>query len=274
MTDLIRPSTDRKVLFFPKQKNTYGLLEGLPEYGGTCPGATEGKHGCQSVKEGRKLPICYVTNSRARYPSIDAILKHNTYILVGKKPDLDERITMMCLEVERFLNELNWYNNKELKKDAKHRPVEPFYRWHWAGDIPDEEYAMAMAATMGNYPKVNFWGYTRSLDFVPILDTIENMKLYLSMDPENDEEVLRVFSRRRKKTGSNLSLAWMGVERPSISDTRFVSCPVDTGAMDLMQACKRCRLCFRGKDVFFNTDKGARQKRTRARKDRAPQPID
>lgn len=258
--DRIKPTKDRKVWTYKNQHNTYGLLEGLPESGGTCPGATTGPGGCQFVRPNMKTPICYVSRSR---PGVHQILRHNTELLVTSNPSEDRQVELMCMEVERFHTALVRRNQRTGEN------LDPYYRWHWAGDIPNVQYAHAMRRTMETWHQVSFWGYTRTLEAVPVLDSLPNLKLYLSMDPQNHEEVRRVFNDRTRSKRCNLAIAYMGEEQRNnklLKDIRTTACPVDTGAMDLEGGCNACRLCLRGYHIFFNTDLSNRKKRELKRK--------
>ena len=57
---MIKPTDDRKTQAYRGQKNTFGLLPGKLDCGGTCPGATDGPGGCQEKPRGRQIAVCYV----------------------------------------------------------------------------------------------------------------------------------------------------------------------------------------------------------------------
>lgn len=66
---------------------------------------------------------------------------------------------------------------------------ERFFRWHWIGDFFSEEYAAACRNVMQEHPKITFLAYTRSfqerVNVLPILSSLPNLHLYLSVDFEN-----------------------------------------------------------------------------------------
>jgi hypothetical protein len=229
---VLRPSEDRKVQGRNGQLNTFGLLPGLLEEGGTCPGLTEGPQACRSCQGGKTTWHCYAARLARFRPAIHSTLRHNTELLVKAKPSGKEQL--LCCEFIRFL-------------EAEQRATKPwlYYRLHWAGDIFDEEYADALRSAISRFPEISFWGYTRSFWAAPVLAGLKNCMLYLSLDDTNREEGERVWSRNRR--AGNIKLSIMAKERP----TGYIACPVDAGRMPQEQSCSRCRICLKGRPVWF-----------------------
>jgi len=221
---VLKPSVDRKVWAYPGQKNTFGLLPG-PE--GTCPGATLGPGGCRDVTR-PKRPDCYVYKILQCYPSVRAILTHNTEVVRG--PGCGDALRA---EFERFAAD-------------PRRPAGGCYRLHWAGDIFSRKYAERLRGAMEAFPETTFWAYTRSFGEVDVFRGQRNLVFYLSLDPVNRDEGLALHAREPWA-----KLCWLSRERPE--DLKLVACPVDARNMQLEGACHKCRLCLRGHNIWFRT---------------------
>ena len=236
----IKPSKDRKTQARKAQKNTYGLL---PASGGefsTCPDATHGKGGCAHIRPGYKKMTCYVDPLMTAYPAIRSVLAHNTFLL--RNADYDQLVMILRKEFRRFYK-------LEMKKDNPW----PYYRIHWSGDFFSETYVEAMARAISLHPEIHFWTYTRSFRSIPtILDHFEplkNLQLYMSLDPQNAEEGMKLWYRHQKDNpGTRLQVAWMGTKqgyedipwekpKPSV-------CPELTGNLPLQSACFHCQKCL------------------------------
>lgn len=233
----LKPSADQKTQAYRGQKNTFGLMPGLPEDGGTCPGATGSCGGCQHVPEGRVTPICYVEKLLRIRKNVRKTLEYNTELF--RESTYTEKVVLLLREFLRFY--------KQEKK--KNKADEYWYRIHWSGDIPDEEYAHALREAIEHVPFINFWGYTRSFFSVPILAGLKNLRWYLSLDAVNKVEGLEVYNKFSHY--GNLQISWMG-ETPLDG---LIPCPVDIGKMELENACQKCKLCLNGKPIWFNTRK-------------------
>lgn len=215
-------TNNSKVRFKANHSNTFSLKQGSPEDGGTCPGMTEGPGGC-----GEK---CYDKNLRKLYKGYANVEDHNTELVVGKPfSEVYETIKNSIIY---------WLLDGGASK--------PFFRIHTGGDFYNEEYARCWAKVMDEYPGISFWAYTRSLFAVPMLAKVKNLTLFLSCDPVNKEEVLKVYEEYR--THPNVAIAWMGNELPEniFSDKAFLICPEVTGKLKNTKtegACSRCRAC-------------------------------
>jgi hypothetical protein len=232
----LKPTADRKTQVRSSQKNTFGLLPGLPEDGGTCPGATGGCAGCLSKPNGRKTSICYVDRLMRGRKAIGRVLKSNTELF--SEAIYSEKVLLLLREFKRF------YETETKRKSCD---SELWYRIHWAGDIPDPEYAHALREAIEVFPFINFWGYTRSFFSVPMLAGLKNLRWYISLDDENRQEGLEVYNQFSDR--GNIHLCWMRETCPD----GFRPCPVDSGRMELEYACQQCRLCLTGKPVWFKT---------------------
>lgn len=238
MTAFIRASSDRKTRLYPTQQNTYGLSPGSVESGGSCVGATYGEGGCAHVKKGRKLGDCYVFQLQVIYKGIRGVLEHNTNFIFNTPKSVIQK--MLETEFKRF----------EVTEASRGNTTILNYRIHWSGDIPNVEYAEALRDAMLAVPNVKFWTYTRSFFAVPILAGISNLKLYISADEANKVEALKVY--KENVSSKNISICWMGKVRTTEKEfPRLVACPVDSKKMEIEGGCHKCKLCLKGKPVFF-----------------------
>jgi hypothetical protein len=231
----LKLSSDRKVRFYKTQQNSFGTLPGPPATGGTCPGCTDGIGGCRYAA--KKRPTCYVSALIDIYSGVRKILTHNTALL--KSASLEEKKLIFDTTFKTF--------------KTKKRNAEPNnnFRLHWSGDSVDTDTAYALGASIRDNPEINFWGYTRSFNCVPILFDICNLKLYLSLDAVNLKEGIGVYNKYRliNSIKSNISMCYMGEE----NRLNLTPCPVDTGKLALEEGCSNCTLCLHGEPVWFKT---------------------
>ena len=230
---MITPTEDRKTRSCQGQSNTFGLSPGLPEDGGTCPGATCGPGGCLE-KRGPIQRTCYAERLARFRSCVGAVLRRITELL--ERSSFSAKVQLFAQEFSRFLGE---------KKGEKN------YRLHWSGDIPDREYARALGCAIARFPEIRFWGYTRSFFAVPLLAGLKNLRLYLSVDQVNRIEGLAVYRKYRK--AGNVHLSFMSRERPTGFREKFLPCPVDTGKLEQLESCHKCRACFHGRTIWFKT---------------------
>ena len=232
---IIKPSSDRKTKAWSGQYNTFGTLPG-PE--GTCPGATCGKGGCCDIPAGRKLRVCYVNKIMSCYPTVRAVLAGNTEL---------KNLTIHGLE-KAFRTEFDRYLAAEQKRGfiTDHGWCENSYRIHWSGDLPNTDYATALATVMQEYP-IDFWNYTRSLGMVPIMAEVNNCVTYISADADNYKEAVKAY--KPYKDQANVAWCYLSKEKPE--DQELQECPVDSKKMDLEGACHKCRKCLNGVPIWF-----------------------
>lgn len=162
--------------------NAFGISSGIEA---SCPGATEA---CMSS--------CYALNLERR-PRIAARLKHNYRLLAGCDT-AGEMAALLRPLIEDF----------EDRADRKQlTPAERMFRIHWAGDFFSEAYAEAWAEVIQEHPEVDFTAYTRTFprynlntgklqgpNVVPILASLSNLSLYMSVDRNNYRDALPVYS--------------------------------------------------------------------------------
>ena len=230
---MLKPTCDRKTKFHNSQRNTFGLYPG-PKGLGTCPHATVGCGGCYEIKDGRKLPTCYVFRTMSAYKATAGVLEHNSKQIMT---DSDTQLELLDAEFTRFE-----------KAEKQREDPQLYYRLHWSGDIVDLDYACTLGEAIGRHPDITFWGYTRSLFAVPPLMDLPNLNLYISLDKVNFEAGIKWY-RRYKSPKRRLSIALMADEEfytevKKKTRMKFVPCPVDRGKMPTEFACSKCRACI------------------------------
>ena len=262
-TPTLKLSHDRKVRYYNNQKNSLGLLPG-PE--GTCPYATQGEGGCWNVPHKRKLYTCYVDKCMTLYPNVRGLLEHNTNLLKNANTATQTELLNNTFEVFKTKE-----YNKTLKDNSQGSEKSRLnFRLHWAGDIYDRSYAVALRDAMLNHKDIFFWMYTRSFPWVPILKDVNNLSLFLSLDHQNINQGLETYCQNK---WPNLKIAYMAPEDDWQTQlkklTGFTSeelkilrrikltpCPVDTGKMELVESCIKCKLCLRNDKkihIWFKT---------------------
>lgn len=204
-------------------------MYGLPENGGTCPGATTGKGGCLDVRDGLKRQTCYMAKVVAIYKAVGNVLSTNTAMLSGKT--VDEMEAVCKATVEEFIK--------------KNKGDDLYFRLHYSGDFFSLEYTEAWARVISQFPNVRFWVYTRSHEYIDPLLGLDNITVFLSCDPSNYDKVSKIFEALKDKH-PNLGMAFMGNDAPDAKNNRWVKCPEITGKVantDDAGACSKCRLC-------------------------------
>lgn len=268
---MIKPSSDRKTRDYQNQMNTFGIMPGKPEDGGTCPGCTTGKGGCWAQLPGRITHTCYVDGLLRIYKGVRAVLEHNTALLRGAS--VEEMTAVLDAEFSRF------EAAEQKRANATGGAAGTNYRLHWSGDVFSVDYAKALVAAMRMHPKTAFWTYTRSFtkdcNVVAELLKAENLMLYLSLDPSNTLEGLLTYVDNGGDTNPRLQICYMSpmsdfaaqaatadsafdqlneirrmVGRPLAPKSwgahvaqRMTACPVDNKALPLERGCLTCRKC-------------------------------
>ena len=217
----------------PKIPNSFGLPAGK-----TCPGRTP------------FCDLCYAKNSE-QGAGVSALVEHNYKLLC-------EAGTVVGMT--QLLTEMIWTYVREADR-RELEPHERIFRIHWDGDFFSEDYALAWAITMIEFPEIKFWVYTRSfaspVNVVPILAYVDNLKLYLSTDEWN-LPVAEVMA----KEFDNVHLAFCSDDHASAMamapERKARICPENAGKVALMTdgtgACVTCGLCPEGRaDVTFAT---------------------
>lgn len=226
---MFKLSDNGKTKFRSGHYNTFGLNFGLPENGGTCPGATCGKGGCLDTRDGLKRQTCYMAKITAIYKNVGVVLEANTALVKGKTI---EEIKDVCRKtIQVFIQ--------------KSKGEDLYFRLHYSGDFFSEEYTKAWAEVIKEFPTVTFWVYSRSEEFVHHLFGIDNLTVYLSCDPVNFDKMLKIFNENKDKN-PRLGMAWLGNTAPDQEVHRWVKCPEITGKVKNTSkagACSKCRLC-------------------------------
>ena len=266
----LKPTSNRKTKAYESQKNTFGLLPGKDHWNneirGTCPGATTGEGGCWNIPKGRKCAACYVTGTMSAYPGVYPALKYNTKVLCN--PLLGSGAIRAILN-----EELKRFENNEMKRKVAGKPYSMNYRLHWSGDVFDENYAGALSWAISDHPNIHFWCYTRSMFAVPYFANLDNINLYISLDPQNFDEGMTAYVENKanipylrlcymspvndfaerlakyaiKFAGQNAILEMIGAKPRSakLLDIRMTECPADSGKMkNITGCCSRCRMCI------------------------------
>lgn len=236
----IWPTGDRKTWAGPWQKNTFGLMPGNPKTGGSCPGATAGKGGCLELSPSGKSQVCYVMKLIKCYGGVKGVLVHNQDLLMAA--DYQGKVAILDAEFHRFYHE-----------NLAHKEARQNYRLHWSGDFFDEEYVCAMVEAIEKWPQIQFWNYTKSMFAIPHLAGIANLQQYISAD--NVNSVIAVETWKEFKAAGNIHIAYMADTNPGrrFQDEVMIPCPVDDGNMPLEGSCQKCRLCIKGKNIWFRT---------------------
>lgn len=234
-----------------KVHNTSGLFPGL-----SCPGATAV---C--------LSICYALAIASRYKDSGRLLLHNTRQVLAAGDDVERIVRLLRPLIVLF------------RKESARHGTPLLYRLHWAGDFISLAYALAWAQIIDENPDIDFWGYTRSfqddLNVFPLLDGLDNLTLYVSVDRDNVDAAARLLVAR-----PHLRVSTLGQDRVEAQEllTRLgrgkaPMCPENVGRMPLVVtpdrrmrrpdvgehgvgACAACRMCVDGvRDVGFSISK-------------------
>jgi hypothetical protein len=240
MTDTLTRSKDRKVTngVSPNGKvatiaNSFGLPAGKAF---SCPGQT-------SVCE----RVCYAGKLEKIYKGVKAILVRNFEMLQGKTTG--EMCFLLSMMIQEFV------------ADCEKRGAEKKFRIHWDGDFFSADYTKAWANTIRMYPDVQFWVYTRSFEFVPLLSDLPNLTTYLSVDSDNIAKAIVC-----RKANPFVRWAWLadtfaeGREQMPVTESKVYPCPENAKRIPLISekgsACVRCGICVDGRgDVLFAVKK-------------------
>lgn len=231
--------------------NAFGLPAGT-----TCPGRTE-----FCIK-------CYAENLERAYTSTRNLLAGNLAALQAAGT-VAGMAALLADMVGRYLQAFD----KALaagRVDDTHR----VFRIHWDGDYYSADYAAAWAAVMREFPNVQFWSYTRSLDYVHTLADIPNHALYVSVDEYNATAAAVVLAANPNVRAAYCATTHaQAAELAAVVDRgRPAVCPENVGRLPLVVAtsgrrtdtvatgddgrgaCVTCTLCVYGKrDVTFAT---------------------
>jgi hypothetical protein len=160
---------------------------------------------------------CYAMKAYRMYPLVRKAWDTNTKQALGK-----DRVKYFE-DVRKFI----------AKKSPK------FFRWHVAGDIPDEGYLYQMVAIAKTFPETKFLAFTKRHDILnnwPAAEMPDNLEVVMSMWPKWGDAEIKGFRR-----------AWM-------QDGTETRVPAD--AIECPGFCENCGMCWSlgklGRDVVFN----------------------
>lgn len=234
-------STDRKTanLASPNGKsakiaNAFGLLSGSAN---SCPGAT-----------GVCETICYAGKLENLFPNMRNVMTNNLEIIKSMPPRKGiEALSAMIDTFERACEKWN---------------AEKIFRIHHDGDFFSLRYAAQWKVVMDMHPNVMFWAYTRSFQYVPVFEGIENLSLYLSVDEDNVSEAIETYNANPWVHLAGLAQTFDEAKALLASmGAKGARCPELNGALPLITsdggACKTCGLCVYGRgNVLFSITKG------------------
>jgi len=236
----LKLSNDRKVTplatftkskgWTPKVPNSFGL----PAID-SCPDATEWCMG-----------ICYALRLQTAWTSVDNLVRHNLEVLRSAGNNV-KKMTAMLVEA---IESINW------------RGTTPVFRWQWNGDIFSKTYAAAIAETCKAFPDIQFWLYTRSFDYIPLIADIPNLTVYLSIDTHNIDEGKRTYESIPGLWVAACADDWDTSEdiMRQVVGRNAPRCPELTGKLPLVTengegACVACGMCIYGRNhVRFASD--------------------
>lgn len=240
MASTLKRSADRKVTTAvspngkrPTVANAFGIPAGI-----TCPGATAV---CRDV--------CYAGALERVYRGVRDVLTHN-FTALQDAGTVGAMASLLSEMVREFVAD-------SVKRDAPLR-----FRIHWDGDFYSTDYAMAWRAVIDSYRNVEFWVYTRSfhgtVNVLPILSDLPNLKLYLSVDRENISAAVK--ARREFPSALWAYLGDTFADGMAATSGKRYACPENRGSLPLISAkgsaCMRCGICPDGRgDVLFSVGK-------------------
>ena len=257
MVTRLRRTVDRKTKFYPTQKNTFGLLPGPPDQGGSCPRCTRGEGGCWCDQNGS--PVCYAATCCRIYKAAAKILKDNQEVVKG------ENVVGNLLQM---LSDFQRENCRYAARNKTDADKFQYFRWHWSGDLFDTQYAEDVAKAIKLTHGIKHWIYTRSFDFAQMLRDLPNVVVYLSLDLCNWQEGMAHYFRTGLFRNPRIKVCFMAKtkdhvkamllvlkERPEIfgdseavkdwvDNTNISTCPVDDHKMSLEYGCSKCRQCI------------------------------
>jgi hypothetical protein len=231
-----------RTLWVPMIRNSFGLPAGE-----TCPGMTEF---CES---------CYAAPTERQWPGVRDGMVTNLRLL--QEAEARGGVQGMATLLDEAVD--TWWRQVMRHKLTRAQRV---FRIHWDGDFYSTAYASAWRLVMEDYPEARFWCYTRSFteacNVVPILATLPNLSLYLSVDAENEERAHLIRQAWPTVRYALCAEDYEGGRRLAEGQPFYgqapVVCPENRGGVPLVTdgvgACVPCQLCIVGKrDVLFST---------------------
>jgi Gene product 88 len=223
---------------------------GLPSVE-TCPGSTAY---CESM--------CYAIDSERRTATARRLAENlNILESAGTVDGMSQKL----------MNMLDRYRTRADRLGLT--IAQRFFRIHWSGDFFSEEYAEAWRNVIQQHPDTNFYTYTRSFqpdtNVIPVLADLENLELFLSVDPQNVDRAAEVAPDFPNVRVGYL-VKYLEEAEPlqtrmgRVAGFRTIACPEnvrnESGKRKLSTisedggACARCMYCVRSlpsRDVVF-----------------------
>lgn len=166
--DSVRPEGG---YFVPLEPNAFGLpaIE-------TCPGRTEY---CEQD--------CYALQTEFRRATYEKLQRNHEALLATQSiEEMADLLRAMMLDYVGRADKLGVPPNKRN------------FRIHWDGDFFSTDYAKAWRQVIQENPEVQFWAYTRSfqpsINVIPVLDGLENLDLFMSVDHQNVDRAAEVLA--------------------------------------------------------------------------------
>jgi hypothetical protein len=258
----IRPSGDRKVSSCIRRQgskdkvvlqNAYGLPAGL-----SCPNRTEF---CES---------CYAEALETQWSSVSRLVMGNWEAHQAAGDDVAAHFRLLDDMMQRYTLQF-----QKLRAAGRVMDDENIFRIHWDGDLFNKAYTLAWQGIVTKYWNVQFWIYTRSFQWAPLLLASNNIAVYLSVDKYNVDAAIPYLRKYKRLLAAFCAETQQEcAELAEYAGRKAAPCPENTGRIPLVMhksgrrtivpavgedavgACAACRLCVDGvRDVAFATSK-------------------
>lgn len=124
--------------------------------------------------------VCYADEIQNLFTNVGKLMDANWDALAAAGDNIDAIIAAVDPVVTQYHTKFD-----KMLAAGRVAPADDIFRWHWNGDYYSAAYATAIDALVGRYARTQFWSYTRSFEFVPILVGRPNHAIYLSIDQYN-----------------------------------------------------------------------------------------
>lgn len=217
----------------PKVKNSFGL----PAFD-SCTYFTEW---C--------MDVCYADKIQTAWTNVDKLVWHNLEALKSCGSSVPKMVNLL----DKMVKSVKWYDQEKV------------FRWLWNGDVFSALFARAIVKTCDLNPEVQFWMYTRSFAYIPLLLNIPNLVVYMSVDEYNIDWAKDVYSKIEpgKVWIAACADTWEQTEEimREVVGRNAPRCPELTGKIPLVSddgvgACVQCKLCYKSiNHVRFSSQK-------------------
>ena len=241
-------STDSQTRARFNHYNVVNLNPGLPQFGGTCPGATAGLGGCLECCYSKNYLQCDDEDNPCATQIYNTLLENTKKV---RKSSYEELVILLRNTMWNFVDKEEYW--------TKHGYTPCYdFRIHTVGDFCSADYTKAWSVVIKEFPTINFLAYTRSFAFVQYLIDCPNLILYLSRDKVNEEWEQKTYDMYKANATCKLLHAPMGDVTP-LPDQKWIDCPHLSGAIKngpCQGACFKCGLCRKGiHNIRFRTDR-------------------